>query len=115
MPPPPPPSRITVFSQACGFFRDAGGQRVDVGRFVERGHGARGAIHQVDQIGKGVTEKAGNAQGNVDARTAQHARRHDLETGDPPASGFPLRLHAHQRQGLRDIVAAGAHVGGAPA
>ncbi len=44
----------------------------------------------------------------------EHARRQDLDAGDPAAVGVPDRAAAEQRQRLGDVVAAGAHVGGAP-
>ena len=40
--------------------------------------------------------------------------RHDLEAGHAPDAPLPHRPRADQRQRLRDVVAAGAHVRRAP-
>ena len=69
--------------------------------FVERGDGADGGIDQVDLVGKGVAEHAGDAQRHVDARTAELGERHDLEAGDAAGAGLPYRPRADQRQHLR--------------
>ena len=84
------------------------------GRLVECSDGAHGGIEQVDQPGKRVAEKAGHAQRDIDARPVEHRGRQDLEPGHPAARPLPDRAHADQRQGLGNVVAAGAHVGGAP-
>ena len=44
----------------------------------------------------------------------KHGQRQDLEAGDAAGAPVPRRPHADQRQRLGDVVAAGAHVGGAP-
>ena len=89
-------------------------ERVHVLVLVERGDGACGAVDEVDQVREGVAEEARDAQGDIDARAAEDATRHDLEPGDAAGLALPVRARAHQRQRLRDVVAAGAHVGGAP-
>ena len=88
--------------------------RVGVGRFLARGDGADGGIDQVDLFREGVAEHAGNPQRDIDARTFQLGEREHAKAGDAAGAGFPDRLGADQRQHLRDVVAAGAHVGRAP-
>ena len=59
-----------------------------------------------------------NPNGNVaiiDPGPAEDRDRHDLEPRHPPRRRVPLGLDPHQRQSLRDVVAAGAHVGRSPA
>src|SRR3546814_17378394 len=58
-------------------------------RLVQRHDGAGGAVDQVDLFREGVPEEAGDAEGHVDARTAQFRDLHDLETDD--AARSPVR------------------------
>ncbi len=83
-------------------------------RLVQRHDGTGGAVDKVDLFGKGVAEKSGYAQRHVHARSVQLGNLHHLETDDPSGSPLPSRPHTHQRQRLRDIVAARPHVGRAP-
>ena len=66
------------------------------------------------RLGKASRKKPETRKRHVDARPVERRRRQDLEAGDAAGLRLPLRPHAHQRQRLRDIVAAGAHVGRAP-
>ena len=91
-----------------------GGQRVEVVRLVERGDGLHGGVEQADQIGEGIAEESGNPQGHVHARTVEQAQRQNFKVVDPLTAGGPDRAHTHQRHGLGDVVAAGAHGRGAP-
>src|SRR3546814_392212 len=100
--------------QRGGFSAMAGCGGVVLFRLVQRHDGAGGAVDQVDLFREGVPEEAGDAEGHVDARTAQFRDLHDLETDDAARSPVPARTDAHQGQRLRDVVAAGAHIGGAP-
>ncbi len=93
---------------------DARGQRVDGFGLVERGDRARRRVDEIDEIGEGVAKEAGDPQGDVDAWPVEDAGGQDLEAGDAAGPWLPLRAHAHQRQRLRDIVAAGPHAGRAP-
>ena len=81
---------------------------------VERADGADRLVEQLDLRREGVAEEAGDAQRHVDARAAELGQRDDLVAGDAPARRFPHRPRADERQRLGDVVAAGAHVGGAP-
>ncbi|MNY06547.1 hypothetical protein D3C86_1393090 [compost metagenome] len=71
-------------------------------------------VKQADQIGKGIAEETGHAQGHIDPRTVEQTQRQNLEIIDPLAAGGPDRAHAHQRHGLGNVIAAGAHGRGAP-
>ena len=57
---------------------------------------------------------AGNAEGDVDARAAEFRQRDDLVAGDAQRGRVPYGPGADECEGLGDVVAAGAHVGGAP-
>ena len=81
---------------------------------VQCGHRAAGIVQQLDLRRKGVAEEARDAQRDVDPRPPQDRERHHFDAGDAAAVAVPDGPAAHQGQGLRDIVAAGAHVGGAP-
>ena len=58
------------------------GQRVVVAAFLQRGDGANGRREQRDLARKHVAEQAGNAQGHIDPRPAQHRQRQDIEAAD---------------------------------
>ena len=94
-------------AEACG------GGVVGV-RLVQLHHRARGTVYQCDQLWERVAEEAGDAQRDVHTWAAQHAHRQDFKARDTAVGGVPFRFAPHQRQGLRDVVAAGAHVGRAP-
>ena len=97
-----------------GLGAHAGGDRIVVLVLVERADGADGLVEQLDLRREGIAEEAGDAQRDIDARAAELGQRDDLVAGDAPARRLPDRLRADQRQRLGDVVAAGAHVGGAP-
>ncbi len=90
------------------------GQRVHVLRLVQRGHRQHGRVEQADQVGEGVAEEAGDAQGDVHPWAAELLQRQYLDVLDPLAAGLPHRAHAEQGQGLGYVVAAGAHGRRAP-
>ena len=92
---------------ACG-----GG--VQIGGFIQVLHGARGAIDQGDQLRESVAEEAGDAQGDIDAGAAKDGLRQDFEACDPAVGAVPCGFDAHQGERLGDVIAAGAHIGGAP-
>ncbi|MNY06524.1 hypothetical protein D3C86_1392850 [compost metagenome] len=91
-----------------------GRQRVEIVRFVQRGDRLHGRVEQTDQIGEGVAEKTGHAQGHVHSRTVEQTQWQDFKIVDALTAGSPHRAHAHQRHGLSDIVATGAHGRRAP-
>jgi len=63
---------------------------------------------------KGIAEKTGDTQGNIDARPAQLHHRHDLEIDHALRPGRPHRIDTHQRKRLCYIITTGTHGGGAP-
>src|SRR4051812_29314899 len=65
-------------------------------------------------MGEGITEEAGDAADDVDARVAELGERDDLEADDASALHLPARPHAEQRQYLCDVVALRAHRTRAP-
>src|SRR5262245_63122646 len=81
---------------------------------VEFRHGAHRSIDEVHQIRKSVAEKTTDAQGHVDARSAQLCQRNHLDTGDASTLGLPDRPHTQQGQHLADVIAMGAHGRSAP-
>ena len=64
--------------------------------------------------GKASRKKPGDAHGDVDPGPAQLRDGHDLEALDPAGVLVPDGADAEQGQRLGDVVALGAHVGGAP-
>ena len=91
-----------------------GGECVPRILLVEFGNGAGGAVEQHDLVRKGVAENAGYAQCHVDARMVEQRGRDDLEADDAGRRCVPSRAHAHQRQRMGHIFAAGAQGGGRP-
>src|SRR6185437_1954780 len=85
------------------------GERIVAGAFFKNGHGADRGREQRDLAWEHVAEQAGNAQGHVDPRAAQHRDRQDLEAADAGGRWVPGRPAAEKREGLRESVAAGAH------
>ncbi len=83
-------------------------------RFIESADGADGAVEKRDLGGEGVAEKARNAQGDIDARAAKLCQRNDLIAHDRERRALPDGSGADQREGLGNVIAAGAHIGGAP-
>ena len=94
--------------------RAAVGERIFRRLLVARGDGLGGGVDQRDLGREHVAEQAGNAPGDVDARPAEAGRRQHLDAGDAAGGRIPLRPAAHQRQPLRDLLAAGAQRGRAP-
>src|SRR6185437_13922725 len=85
------------------------GERIVAGAFFKRGDGADRGREQRDLAWEHVAEQAGNAQRHVDPRPPQHRERQDLEAADAGGRWVPDRPAAEEREGLREIVAAGAH------
>ena len=90
------------------------GERVVAVGLVARGDRADRRVDQRDLGGEHVAEQAGDAEGDVDARPPERRRRQHLDAGDAAGRGIPLRAAAHQRQALRDLLAAGPQAGAAP-
>jgi hypothetical protein len=61
-----------------------------------------------------ASRKNPETRSDIDARAVEQAHRQDLEVVHALAAGGPYRAHAHQRHGLGDVVAAGAHGRRAP-
>ncbi len=58
------------------------GERIVVGALLERGDGANGGGEERDLAREDVAEQAGNAQGHIDPRPAQHRQRQNFEAAD---------------------------------
>jgi len=104
----------TFAQQACLIGTHPGGQRVHIIRLVQRGDRLHGGVEQADQVGERIAEEAGHPQRHVHPWAVEQADRQDLEILHAQAAGLPHRAHAEQREGLGDIVAAGAHGRRAP-
>ncbi len=104
----------TVGFKRLPFGANVGGNRICLIGFFEHGDGADRAADKVHLRRKRVAEQPGDTKGNVHPRTLQFGQWRDRETGDPARGFFPQRTCADQRQRLRNIVTAGAHVGGPP-
>src|SRR6185437_5332080 len=90
------------------------GERIVAGAFFKRGDGADRGREQRDLAWEHVAEQAGNAQRHVDPRPPQHRERQNFEAADAGGRRIPDRTAAEEREGLREIVAAGAHGRRAP-
>ena len=71
-------------------------------------------VEQRDLRREGIAEKPGDAQRDVNAGAVEQAERQDLDAGNPVRGAVPQRARAEQGERLGEVVAAGAHVGGAP-
>ncbi|MNP00890.1 hypothetical protein D3C76_926880 [compost metagenome] len=112
-----PPCRVFIQSRMQQRFTlgaHLGCQRIQVIRLIERGDRLHGRIEQADQVGEGIAEETRYTQGHVHPRTIKQAQRQNFKVVHPLTAGGPNRSHAHQRHGLGDIVAAGAHGRSAP-
>ena len=83
-------------------------------RLVEQCHHPHRVVEHHHHVREGIAEEAGDADRHVDARPAELVERDHLEPADPPRRLVPVRPNAQQRQHLGDVVAGGAHRGGAP-
>ena len=90
------------------------GERIFLVAFIARGDGLHRRVDERDLRRKEIAEQAGNAPGDVDARAAHGGSRQHLDAGDAAAGVVPERPAAHQREALRDLLAAGAQRGAAP-
>ena len=82
--------------------------------FLEGGHQAAGSVEPAHQLGEGITEQAGDAQGHIHPGPAKHRQGKHLQIHHAAGGAIPHRAHPHQGQGLADVLAAIAHRGGAP-
>src|SRR5690606_9552236 len=99
---------------AEGFGAHAGGDGIVLLGLVQGADGADGAVEQSDLCREGIAEKAGNSKGYVDAGAAQPRQGHNLVARNAEGTGVPGGAGTDQGHGLGDVVAAGAHIGGAP-
>ena len=91
-----------------------GDQRIVLLRFVKAGNSVHGIVKQRDLRGKHITEQTRNAQGHIHARASQLGEGQNLEAIDAGGAMVPCGPHTDQREGLCQIIAAGAHRGAAP-
>lgn len=59
-------------------FVDVGGDEVHVGGFVEGGDHLDGVVEKGDDVGEGVSEEAGDADGGVDPGASEFLERDDF-------------------------------------
>jgi hypothetical protein len=71
-----------------------GAQVVGLGRLAERRDRADGVIQQRDHVRERVPEEPGDAQRDVDPRSAEFGQGDDLEAGDPARRVVPPRAAA---------------------
>ncbi len=102
-PPRPPPS---ARQRAAAGFWSAGSSSAITARAA--------ASNSAICAGKASRKKPETRSVTSTRGRASASRRDDLEPGHAPAGRVPGRPHAHQRQPLRDVVAARAHVRRAP-
>ncbi len=89
-------------------------QRIFIIGFVARGDRLHGGIKERDLRREQIAEQAGDAPGNIDTRASHGPSRQNLDAGHTAAGMIPDRPATHQRQALRDLLAAGAQGGAAP-
>jgi len=77
---------------------------VKIMRFIKRLHGFGGAVDEGDELRESVAEETGDAQCDVDAGAAKGGVGDDLKAGDTAIGAVPLRLDAHEGEGLGDVV-----------
>jgi hypothetical protein len=83
-------------------------------RFVACGERADGLAEHRAKRREGVTEKAGYAQGNVDAGTVEVRQRQDLDARDAVGLHVPYGLRAEQVERHRELLAGCPHRRGSP-
>ncbi len=93
---------------------DIGRNRVGVVGLVELRDCAHRAVDQIHLGGKRIAKQPGDAEGHIDPRPLQFRQRDHRKAGDTTGGIIPHRTRPDQRQRLRHVIAAGAHVGGAP-
>ena len=71
-------------------------------------------VEQCQDVRERVAEEPGDTDGGVDARAAQFLQTDDLEVRDPAGGLVPDRPDTEEGEHLGDVVAGGAHRGGAP-
>ena len=104
---------------AAGFQRlpagaNVRGNRIGAIRLIQQGNGADRAGDDIHLGRERVAEQSGDAKGDIDARPLQFGKRGDSKSRHAAGNFFPQRPRPDQRQYLRHVVAAGAHVRGAP-
>ena len=100
--------RASVSSRAA-----AGSGFSSVG-FIPRGNRPRRGIEQRDLRREQIAEQAGDAPRHIDARAADDRAGQHLDAEHAAGGMIPGRPAAHQRETLRDLLAAGAQGRAAP-
>ena len=100
--------------QLRAFLAHFGRQRVHVIRLVQCCHSLHGRIEEANKVGKRIAEEPRHPQRDIHPRPVEQAHRQDFKVVHALTASGPHRAHAHQRHGLGDIVATGAHGGRAP-
>ena len=90
------------------------GDEVDLVGLVQQSDRLDRPVHQVHEVGEGVTEETGDPEHDVDPRTPELVLGNDLDAAHAPVLGVPDRAHAEEVQGLGDVIAVCAHRGCAP-
>ena len=89
-------------------------ERIGLVVLVQRRHRRDGVVKQRDEAGEHVAEQSRNMQRDVHARKIALCEGQNLEAGHARAGVIPHGRDAHQRQRLREILAAGADRRAAP-
>ena len=89
-------------------------QGIGVFGFVKGGDQGTGPVEPAHQLGKGIAEQAGDAQGHIHPGAAQQLQRQHLQIHHAAGGAIPHRANPHQGQGLTDVLAAVAHRGRPP-
>ena len=82
--------------------------------FLARRDGLHGGVKERNLRREEIAKQAGNAPSHIDPRAPHRGGRQHLNAGDAAARRLPDRPAAHERQPLRDLLAAGAQGGAAP-
>lgn len=82
--------------------------------FVEVGYELDGVVEEGEDVWEGVAEEAGDADGGVDAGAAEFFEADDFEVDDAAGGFVPDGSDAEEGEDFGDVVAGGAHGGGAP-
>ena len=108
------PGRRSVHPGAVPIDAGSSRQGIGMGGFIEGRYQGRGPVHPTHQLGKGITEQARDAQGDIHPRPAEKGDWNHLQIHQPPGGPIPDWAHPQEGQGLGNVFAAIAHGGGAP-
>src|SRR5207244_4898355 len=87
---------------------------VELRRLVEAADELDGLVDKVDQMRECVAEEPADPQRDVDAGPAELGEGDGLHARDPARLLGPDRAGAEEGESFGDVVAVGAHGGGAP-